>query len=558
MNLKKSLKFFVIQFFIIILFPHSLAVANEDEVDIHYKIYHNVTNPSQPKLTITCIINSSIINFEKTKNKKQFFYLELPRKWSVADNLDKYITQLHAMDADTQIVNLEDKTLKKIIANPSKKWITITYDVFPKKELDLLEPIINQQIFHFVGYTLFIYPRIDLDKKIKVGLKFDTSVKNSTVFANSFGFNKEQELNGSLKSIHNATYAGGFYQTDALKADKTTILIHGAKNETREYIKTLFNKVIPLQKEFWNEGKNKNNIVFVHVNDYVHTTMSGMRTPGALSILVNETSPFLKEDLPEFLAHEFWHTWMGGQFSSAHSYKHMAWLFEGVTDYYAHKTTYQSGVIDLSSWKNKYNRILARHYLSLVKNKSNEHIIRHFDEDPIYEKLPYDRGEIIALELDNRIRNLSQEKYSFDDVIKDLFSDINKKTYETRDFQKSLQKFYPDAKNFVKLYIIEGKDLPLSNSFFDPSKKLEWVKIKPENYGVDLKSMTIDKVVSGVNKKSVAYQKGLRNGQKVVSYQVNYKDINKPILLKTLALDDTEHEFLLERKGKGMRVPQYY
>lgn len=72
----------------------------------------------------------------------------------------------------------------------------------------------------------------------------------------------------------------------------------------------------------------------------------------------------------------------------------MAWLFEGVTDYYAHKTTYQSGVIDLSSWKNKYNRILARHYLSLVKNKSNEHIIRHFDEKiPFMKNYPTTEGK---------------------------------------------------------------------------------------------------------------------------------------------------------------------
>jgi predicted metalloprotease with PDZ domain len=557
--LKKSLKLFAIQIFFIFLIPHSLALANEEEIDIHYKIYHNVTNAKQPKLTITCLFNSKILDFEKDKkSKKQFFYLELPRKWSVAENLDNYITRLHSVDSDTQIVDLEDKTLKIIIANPSKKWITLSYDVYPKGELELLEPIINQQIFHFVGYTLLIYPQIDLDKKIKVGLTFDTSVKNNTVSANSFGFNKEQELTISLKAIQNATYAGGAYQVDVLKADKTTILIHGAKNETREYIKTLLNKIIPVQKEFWKEEKNKNNIVFVHANDYAYTTMSGTRTPGALSILVNESSPFLKEDLPEFLAHEYWHTWMGGNFSSAHSYKHMAWLFEGVTDYYAHKTAYQSGVIDLSSWKDKYNRILARHYLSSVKNKSNQHIIRFFDENPIYEKLPYDRGEIIALELDRIIQNSSQGKYSFDDVIKDLFLDKNKQKYETRDFQKSLQKFYPDAKNFVKLYITEGKNLPLSTFFFDETKKLEWVKIKPEEYGIDLKSMTIDKIVSGISKKSVAYQQGLRNGQKIISHEVNYKDINKPILLKTLVLDNTEQEFLLERKGKAMLVPQYY
>ena len=285
--------------------------------------------------------------------------------------------------------------------------------------------------------------------------------------------------------------------------------------------------------------------------------MSGTRTTGAISILINETTPFFKEDLPVFLAHEYWHTWMGGEFYSAYSYKYMAWLFEGVTDYYAHKTNYLAKTLDAQSWVDKYNRILTKQYLSSVRNKSNQDIIDYFDEDMRYSDLPYTRGKIIAFELDNRIQKLSNNQYSLDDVLKNLFSDKKNHAITLKNFEDSLRLFYPDARNFVKLYVKNGEDLPLSPTIFGQEAKLNLVKIKPENYGLDLKSTFINKIVSGVSEKSTAYQKGLRNGQKVISYQVNYDDINKPILLKIVSNHHTESHFLLERDGLDVLVPQY-
>lgn len=536
------------------IFPiHNILANDHDKFDIKYQIYHDVSEINQPKLTIFCTLNIDSLDI-----KKSYFYLQLPDQWSAAHNLQKYISNLQTMDNSTQINKTKNETIKKIRVNLLEKFITLKYEIFPKENIDLLEPIINNQIYHFIGYTTFIYPEIDLNKKIKIRIESNSSLNKKIVFGNSFGFEKEQNLNISINTLRDAVFAGGTYQKDTLSSDHTHILSYGLKDESKIYITDLLNKIIPAHKDFWEEKKDKNNIVFIHADNFAKTTMSGTRTMGAFSILLNQTSPFLNEDLPIFLAHEHWHTWMGGKYYSAYSYKHMAWLFEGVTDYYAHKTAFQTGMIDAASWKNKYNRILAKHYLSSVKNKSNQDIVKYFDEDPIYSDLPYTRGKIIALELDTRIQKLSENKYSLDDVIKDVFSDNKNNAITMKDFEDSLKKFYPDAINFIKLYVKNGKDLTLSSNTFDNKAKLYFVTIKPENYGFDLKSTFISKKISGLTKKSNAYKSGLRNGQKLISYNVNYDELNKPISLKVLTHDNREETFLLERIGKEVLVPQYF
>lgn len=89
------------------------------------------------------------------------------------------------------------------------------------------------------------------------------------------------------------------------------------------------------------------------------------------------------------------------------------------------------------------------------------------------------------------------------------------------------------------------------------SSLLQLVKIKTENYGLEVKSTFTNKIVSSLSKESDAYKTGLREGKKVISHQVNYLDVNKPIVLKVLSNNNTEETFILERSGKAVSVPQY-
>lgn len=544
------------------IFPVFTLFAIEEtknlDTDIRYQIYHDITDKNNPKLSITCSFNPKIIKIKHSKKEKiHYFYLELPQKWSTATDLEKYIQNLRFLDNQSKIVDLSDKTTKQIIIDPAQKWITFRYDVYPKNKIEMLEPIINQDVFHFIGHTILVYPQMDFNKPVNLILETKSSLLDKVTFANSFGIGPVQKLNIQLKETGDAAYAGGKYQLDKLVTDNTSIVSYGLKNETKKYVVDILNKIIPAQKSFWDETNDKPRFIFIYANDLVQTDMGGTHITNAISLILNEKAAYLKEDLPEFLAHEHWHNWMGTKFYSADGYKEMAWLFEGITDYYGHKTAYKTGLIDLHSWLEKYNRILEKHYLSPVKNKSNQHIARYFDEDSQYAKLPYYRGEVIAMELDHRIQKLSQGKYSLDNVIKDMFSDDNKHEYAQKDFLKALQKYYPDAKNFVKKYITQGEDLSLSASIFENKTKLHWSNRRPENYGLDLPSTLINKEISGLSDKTEAYKNGLRNGQRVLSYTVNYQDINKSITMKIMLEDEIEQDIVLQRIGKNLPVPQY-
>ena len=519
---------------------------NKEQFDLHYQIHHDVSSIKKPKLIITCIINARLF-----KLKQSYFYLQLPHQWSSAKNLGSYVNHLHALEKNTHILNSKAKNLKKIQFDPKQKFITLRYEVYPKEStapMDILKPIINADIFHFIGETALIYPKVNLNTPLKISID-----------SPYFGFNQKQKIAFSLRAIRNSVFAGGAYQQNTIEADDTiTLLSYGLKKENTAYAMHLLNKIIPIQKSFWKDKEKNNTLIFMHGDDKAYTSLFGTCTTNALSLLINEQSPFLAEDLPEFLAHEYWHTWMGEKFYSAYSYKHMAWLFEGVTDYYAHKTSYQAGILSLLSWTKKYNRILLKHYFSSVKNKPNQAIIDFFDEDERYSDLPYTRGMILALELDAKIQALSHHRYSLDDVIKNLFLENKTSGITLEDFEASLGLFYPEAKDFVRLYIEQGQDLPLSSAIFNDEAKLRHMQIKPEEYGIDIKLTFIDKKITGLLKTSPAYQQGLRNGQELLSYEFDHKDINKALLLKVRSDNLSENSFLLERIKPAVDVPQYY
>ena len=80
-------------------------------------------------------------------------------------------------------------------------------------------------------------------------------------------------------------------------------------------------------------------------------------------------------------------------------------------------------------------------------------------------------------------------------MIKNLFLENKTSGITLEDFEASLGLFYPEAKDFVRLYIEQGQDLPLSSAIFNDEAKLRHMQIKPEEYGIDIKLTFIDKKI---------------------------------------------------------------
>lgn len=109
------------------------------------------------------------------------------------------------------------------------------------------------------------------------------------------------------------------------------------------------------------------------------------------------------------LAHEYQHTWFpeafGGHVPETEASGY--WFSEGFTDLYAARVMLDAGLWDAQAWVDDLNTTLFRHATSPARAAREADIVARFWSDQAMQKLPYDRGQIIALGLESRLRAAS-------------------------------------------------------------------------------------------------------------------------------------------------------
>ncbi|WP_410956073.1 hypothetical protein [Rickettsia koreansis] len=80
------------------------------------------------------------------------------------------------------------------------------------------------------------------------------------------------------------------------------------------------------------------------------------------------------------------------------------WWSEGFTDYYSRVLALRSSVITLEEFVEEFNKFFENYYLSPVINEPNNLIETDYWQDYAVQRLPYYHGFVLALYLDNFIK----------------------------------------------------------------------------------------------------------------------------------------------------------
>ncbi|MCZ6886818.1 MAG: hypothetical protein O7C59_09415 [Rickettsia endosymbiont of Ixodes persulcatus] len=139
--------------------------------------------------------------------------------------------------------------------------------------------------------------------------------------------------------------------------------------------------------------------------------------------LTNSFTAFILKGLDKYryttlLAHEHLHNWIGQKIDIGEDEELKYWWREGFTDYYSRVLALRSGVITFEEFINECNQFFEDYYLSPVLNEPNSKI--KSEKDNGIKKLPYYRGFVFALYLDNLIKDSNKNK-SLDNVMLNLF-----------------------------------------------------------------------------------------------------------------------------------------
>jgi len=220
---------------------------------------------------------------------------------------------------------------------------------------------------------------------------------------------------------------------------------------------------------------------------------------------------YLAQVLKDVAAHEFFHIVTPlnvhseeieyFDFNEPKMSSHL-WMYEGITEYFSDNVQVKYNIISDEDYLNvirekiinassKYNDTLS--FTELSKNTLH----KYKDE---YNNV-YEKGALIGMCLDIKLRQLSEGKYGVQELMRDLSSKFGKSTPFKDDelFDVISELTYPEIDAFIEKYIVRGGVLPYQEIF-----DIVGVEYAPyaegEEYslGFTLEALTIDTVVQKI------------------------------------------------------------
>jgi predicted metalloprotease with PDZ domain len=364
-----------------------------------------------------------IVVLEFKGDKSGETIIQLPGEFGGQQNLYG-IKFLKTLSESTTLHETENPE-QKIVKYPPSSHVKIYYQVEESRDDDLelgnhYMVVLNRKFFHFLGETFFIIPKLDWNSEFRIRLLWNhmPSIWN---LANSFGINeKVQDLKLPLWKFKYSVFTGGDFRIHRRIINNNPIYlsIRGKWNFNDDQLMDVVRDIIRIERDFWND----HNFPFFLLTIL---PIEGSGDQGGTG-RTNSYALFLSNDrtidyrMKKIIAHEAFHTWLGGKIQFAEPEQLVYWFKEGFCDYYSRLLLLRAKLISLSEYVEEYNKILYSYYTSSVRFEKNERVVKEFWVDQNIMKLPYMRGDIIAHNLNAFIKLNSNGTKSLDDFMHDL------------------------------------------------------------------------------------------------------------------------------------------
>lgn len=229
--------------------------------------------------------------------------------------------------------------------------------------------------------------------------------------------------------------------------------------------------------------------------------------------------------LPRLIAHENLHRWITraiGGFPETDSDLE-AWLHEGFTEAYTGRLLVEAGVWSIADDVDDWNATLARYGTSPVKTAPNSRILADRQRDFDVNRLPYDRGRLLALKWDRDLRARTKGRVGLDEVLRAQMAQAARLERNGRSL--SAGKLFPrvarrltgvDLAADYSRYVDAGETLVVAPDAFGPCIEVVPVTQPVFDRGFDLDAtFAAGGRVTGLEPGGPAERAGLKAGDKI-------------------------------------------
>lgn len=457
------------------------------------------------------------------------------KEWGGNQNDGSDVSNLEVFNGKKEQKGIErlNSTSWRIDHEPNEK-LTVRYSILPTKPR---EPVMGNDhrtqltadLFQMVGHLGLLVPERENKQESfqfriqMVGFK-EAGWTSVTSFGKGDGI---YTMEGTFNDLLHSMWMAGKFEFVERKIGDNTIGIAIAGKDWRfakEQLADSVEKIIRAERDFFKDHSDPWYLVTlspIQSTDPHSNSLGGTALKNCFSMYCSKN--FSMQGNPQepnrgllLLAHEYFHNWNGIKIPTAGGDPQTYWLSEGFTNFYARRILLRMGMITKKEFLASLNEELQKYETNEAKSYPNQRIVEGFWSSRKVQELPYQRGALVALLMDEHLRTRSKGKQSLDDFMLDLFQNKPIAPVTSRALLERIGKWVDDDFREQLRAIVEvGGGIDLPRRLTEPSCRLGKAKVKTFDPGFSLEKAQQTKQIEGVKEDGNAYRAGLRNGQKI-------------------------------------------
>lgn len=461
------------------------------------------------------------LSFDAASNQNT--RIMLPSSWGGQRELYRCVTNLKS-ESPGVFIEDTDRPSIKVVTHPRAGKVTLSYELVsdvegrPLKNGIYNRPIINDQFFYLLGNTSFILPDFPGGEPLTFSLNW-IGFNPDRPLANSFGVGKtSQEFDTSLEEFKKAVFIGGDFRLQKFQEAEGSLWMATRDKWlfSDDELRNLLFRIHGEERRIWQDDSARYSLFIVFPTDEELGNINGEARTSSFSLYAPRQTKNPTQ-FAQILAHEMFHLWNPHQFEMQD--ERLYWFTEGVTDFYSHVVLLRLGIKGADEFIRAANGIIREYYGSTAKNLPVEQMIILRRRNNAAEKLPYQQGFLMALNLNARIWDATKGKRSLDDVMRELLRRGRTKrlVLSTKEIAAAILAVSGiDLIGQIDEAIGRGMTIQPAPNALGPCAAATMQSLPVFEAGFDLDESFRSKVFAKVNPQSAAYAAGIRDGQKWV------------------------------------------
>ncbi|MEZ4241865.1 MAG: hypothetical protein R3F59_38090 [Myxococcota bacterium] len=461
----------------------------------------------------------------------------LPHAWAGKRDLDDAVRDLRCPDA-----RITGHGPVRVVHHAPGADVTLTWtlavDDVPDDDEPYYRPVADARGIQLLGPSSLVVPDLDLDEVRPLSLRWE-GLPDGWTAADSWGHGPQRDWEGPLSALAAGLIVAGDLDLRILDVDGGQVGVAwlGEPGVDRDALTADVGTLVDAERAAWRSASAGPPWFLVSVldvrSDAPCCLVGGTGvTHGFATFVDDATSPAMRRRLVHTLAHELFHTWNGIGMAPAAPEERMYWFSEGFTEHGSRRIELDAGVVDPDTYAAEVNEVLAAYAANPYRDRGDRLVQHRFWRDPDAEKLPYQRGELVALRWDTLLR---AQGHTLQDVMRDLYARGG--PVDADGVLAALRARGVDGAADLAPGPVDVPDDALGPCFapgllpgFDP--------------GFDVDATVAATALVGVDPAGPAHTAGLRDGQRLDALSVRYGEPDTPVSLHLVGDDPRTVSYL--------------